>query len=130
MESESPQTTLIRQLEERLLKPEVRKSARDVADLLADELIEFGSSGGVYNKQQTIEGLQQESRSRWSLRDFKTSVLAPDVVLATYRAARHGPSGERSVDSLRSSIWKLIGGRWQMVFHQGTSARESYPNMT
>ena len=21
---------------------------------------------------------------------------------------------------LRSSIWKLIDGRWQMVFHQGT----------
>ena len=100
MESESPQTTLIRQLEERLLKPEVRKSARDVADLLADELIEFGSSGGVYNKQQTIEGLQQESRSRWSLRDFKTSVLAPDVVLATYRAARHGRSWEQPIDSL------------------------------
>ena len=35
----------LRRLEERLLQPEVRQSAEAVADLLADDFIEFGSSG-------------------------------------------------------------------------------------
>ena len=35
-------------LEEDLLKPEVRKSADRVGRLLADEFIEFGSSGRVF----------------------------------------------------------------------------------
>ena len=47
----------LRRLEERLLQPEVRQSAEAVADLLADDFIEFGSSGQVFNKQQIIEGL-------------------------------------------------------------------------
>ncbi|WP_442949931.1 DUF4440 domain-containing protein [Nostoc sp.] len=42
-------------MEERLLQPDVRKSAKDIIDLLADEFIEFVSSGRVFNKQQIIE---------------------------------------------------------------------------
>jgi hypothetical protein len=44
MAAESPQANLIRQLEERLLRPEVRVSADQVGDLLADDFIEFGTS--------------------------------------------------------------------------------------
>jgi hypothetical protein len=50
----------------------------------------------------------------------RTSVLAPGVVLATYRLAWSEGGYEAPKQSLRSSIWKLIEGRWQMVFHQGT----------
>lgn len=125
MELESSQAAVVRQLEERLLQPEVRKSARDVAHLLADEFIEIGSSGGVFDKQQIIESLQNEPVIHRSFMDFKTSILAPDVILAIYRAIRHGAPGERPTISLRSSVWKLINGRWQMIFHQGTLTRES-----
>ena len=41
-----PETVaLIRRLEEALLVPEVRKSAAQIAALLADEFVEIGSSG-------------------------------------------------------------------------------------
>jgi hypothetical protein len=64
--------------------------------------------------------LRQEPPAQCFLTHFKTLVLAPGVVLVTYRAGRqHG-----SEASLRSSIWKRIDGRWQMLFHQGTVARE------
>jgi hypothetical protein len=122
MDAELSVEQLIRQLEERLLQPEIRKSADEVAPLLAEEFTEFGSSGRVFNKQQIIQSLQGESPVARSLTDFKTLVLAPGVVLATYRAIRHGPSEEQSTSSLRSSIWKWIDGRWQMIFHQGTPA--------
>jgi hypothetical protein len=115
---------LLRRLEEQLLKPEVRHSADRVGDLLSDDFVEFGSSGGVFNKQQVIEALVQEGMpdhsSRLSLVDFVARCLAPDVVLVTYRTIQEGGPGTRQESRLRSSIWKLIEGRWQMVFHQGT----------
>jgi hypothetical protein len=120
------ETTLLLHLEEELLKPEVRRSANQVGHLLADEFIEFGSSGRVFDKRQIIEALQHETpypTIRISLVDFTARRLAADVVLVTYRAIQQsGPEvPERS--RLRSSIWKLIEGRWQMVFHQGTPSR-------
>jgi hypothetical protein len=120
----STNVQLIRSLEERLLQPEVRRSAKEVAALLADNFIEVGSSGRVFNKQQMIEGLQQEPPIQRSLLEFKVSALAPDVILATYQAVRHSGSNEAPTYSRRSSIWKWMEGRWQMVFHQGTLIKE------
>jgi len=54
---------LIRHLEEELLRPEIRRSADQVSRLLADEFIEFGSSGAIYDKCRIIEALQQEAPS-------------------------------------------------------------------
>jgi hypothetical protein len=42
----------------------------------------------------------------------------------TYRVIRQGTADEPPIYSLRSSIWKLIDDRWQMVFHQGTLTQE------
>jgi hypothetical protein len=112
------------QLEERLLQPNVRKSAEEVSELLASEFIEFGSSGRIFDKEQIIASLQMEPTVRRSLVDFRTCILAPAVVLVTYRAVRQGTSDEQPIYSLRSSIWKLIDGRWQMLFHQGTLSQE------
>jgi len=109
----------LRALEEDLLKPEVRKSADRVSRLLADEFIEFGSSGRVFNKAQIIEALEQEpcdATYRITLVDFTVRRLAPDVMLVTYSTTIQ----DRSESRLQSSIWKLISGHWQMVFHQGT----------
>ena len=55
-----------------------------------------------------------------SLTHFKTMVLASDVVLVTYRAVCKRGSEASPEASLRSSIWKRINRRWQMLFHQGT----------
>jgi hypothetical protein len=114
----------LRKLEEQLLQSEVRKSA-DIEVLLANEFVEFGSSGRIFDKQQTIARLRAESAVHRALVDFKALQLAPGVVLATYRAIRHGVPGEQSTYSLRSSVWKLIDGRWQMVFHQGTLSNKA-----
>jgi hypothetical protein len=115
---------LLRSLEEQLLKPEVRASPDEVGYLLADEFIEFGSSGRVYDKRQISEALQQETpdpTTRISLVDFVARRLAFEVILVTYRTIRP----DRPESRLRSSIWKLIEGRWQMVFHQGTPSKIS-----
>ena len=71
----------VRRLEERLLQPEVRQSAAEVATLLAPAFMEFGSSGRIFTKSQIIEALQGEEPVRRALEEFKTSLLAPGVVL-------------------------------------------------
>ncbi|MEH2058780.1 MAG: nuclear transport factor 2 family protein [Nostoc sp.] len=60
MKADYLEELLFREFEERLLQPNVRKSAKDIIDLLADEFIEFGSSGRVFDKQQIIKSLQNE----------------------------------------------------------------------
>jgi len=123
MEEEYPQEDLFRRLEERLLQPDVRKSAEDLDELLADDFMEIGSSG-IYNKRQIIESLKDEPPTKRSLSDFKAFTLAPNVILVTYRLIQHSPSDRLPVYSIRSSIWKFLDSRWQMVFHQGTLVRE------
>ncbi|MEI1375770.1 nuclear transport factor 2 family protein [Nostoc sp. UHCC 0926] len=127
MKADYLEESLLCEFEECLLQSDVRKSAKDVMDLLADEFIEFGSSGRVFDKQQIINSLQNEpieSLTQRSITEFKTLVLATGVVLVTYRIVRQ-ISGEQPVHSLRSSIWKLNNDRWKMIFHQGTLVRES-----
>jgi hypothetical protein len=125
METERSQPELLRQLEERLLQPEGRRSAQDVADLLADEFVEIGSSGRVFNKQQILESLQHEEPTQRSMTEFRSTLLAPGVILTTYRVVRLNRSDAPPLSSLRSSIWRLQDGRWKMVFHQGTPAADS-----
>jgi hypothetical protein len=123
MATEPPEADLLRRLEEQLLRPEVRTSAEQVGRLLADDFIEFGSSGHAYDKPQIIEALRQEVPDptiRISLTEFVARRLAPEVILVTYRTTQRGGPEVPERSRLRSSIWRMVEGRWQMAFHQGT----------
>jgi hypothetical protein len=121
MEIEESIKRELQSLEEQLLQPETRQASNNVAALLADDFIEIGSSGRIFNKKEVIKGLQNEGEVRWILSAFKARCLASGIVLVTYRAARQDDPAKSPIHSLRSSIWKSTEGRWQMVFHQGTS---------
>ena len=99
-----------------LLQPEIRGSSA-VSRLLADDFMEFGSSGRVFTKADIIALLQTESPIKLQASQFETRMLAANVVLLTYRVRR---ISEPPVLSLRSSLWEKRGETWQMVFHQGT----------
>ncbi|WP_407314119.1 DUF4440 domain-containing protein [Desulfosporosinus sp. SB140] len=111
-------------LEDRLLQPEIRGSREEILRLLAYDFVEFGSSGGTFDKLQVVEELPHSPAVPVIIEDFRVKVLALDVVLATYRAVKPNESRGEMRNSLRSSIWKFLDGRWQMVFHQGTRAME------
>jgi hypothetical protein len=110
----------IRRLEEYLLKPEVRSSPDKLDELLADDFVEFGASGRIYDKQQVITGLLRENNRRLALSDFTAKSLGNQVILATYRLVDAMDGLGEPTCSLRSSLWRLADGRWQVVFHQGT----------
>jgi len=101
-------------LEERLLKVEVRENKDKLAEILADDFVEIGSSGQMFSKDECLEfGV---SKAVMVMDNFEIEILAENVVLATY-FVENRTSGK---NSLRSSIWKFIDNRWQMLFHQGT----------
>ena len=86
-------------------------------DLLADEFVEIGSSGRIFDKRKIMEELAGERlQEKILIRDFEARGLAGDLALVTYKSSCGGRQ------ALRSSIWKRTEGRWQMVFHQGTPA--------
>ncbi|CAM2070104.1 DUF4440 domain-containing protein [Sulfidibacter corallicola] len=118
-------TAEIRKLEESHLVSEVRGSAARLGALLAEDFVEFGSSGRVWQRAEIIDDVVSEEEEPGVARfisDFIAKRLAENVVLTTYRCTRRSPSGEVRV-SLRSSVWRKSGeGSWQMCFHQGTMA--------
>ena len=99
---------LLCELENQLLQPEVRQSLSDIDRLLADEFVEFGSSGTVCRKPQCARGM---SPIRMSLSRFDAKLLASGVALTTYHMVKHDEPSPHMKHSLRSSIWKLMVAR-------------------
>jgi len=104
-------------LEEKLLKPDIRTSPKELDQLLADDFFEFGTSGKIFTKEDCVGCGNGLTVRKMTLSDFQINVLAPDVTHTTYRIFDE----TRNLHTLRSSIWKFIDGRWQMFFHQGTT---------
>jgi hypothetical protein len=115
-------------LERALLDPEVRRSTEKVSAMLADEFVEFASSGVAYDKARILGVLQDEALAddpvTRSLVHFEAVQLAEDVALTRYRLLGQRSRQEQPTQSLRCSVWKRLDGRWQMTFHQGTLAKE------
>ena len=105
----------LEEAERSLLDPEVRGDPRALDELIADDFIEVGSSGRIYDKETLIEMVTGEEHAPVLIRDFKIRELAPEVVLVTYRTV-----GQAGRAALRSSIWVRSDTRWRIVFHQGT----------
>jgi hypothetical protein len=104
----------IKELEERHTGLEVRKSREELDKILADDFFEIGSSGYMFDKKECLES--GVVLTEMSLHNHEIYPLSSDVVLSTYFVV----DKTRNRNTLRSSIWKLIDGRWQLYFHQGT----------
>jgi hypothetical protein len=109
----------LRPLEESLLSQVVRRDAARVSHLLADEFREFGASGRIFSKAEIIELLQFEPPQALTMREYTCKSITEDLALVTYRTIR-AAEGHAPVEAIRSSLWIMRHGRWQMLFHQGT----------
>lgn len=111
----------LRGLEQSLLDPAVRRNRARLMELLAEDFLEFGSSGRVWTRKTIVELLAKETAFvRPEIEEFQCSLLAPELVLVTYRTVRTDEETGERLASLRSSIWRRSGGEWRMRFHQGT----------
>jgi hypothetical protein len=116
METPASLAAQLENLERELHDPNIRRSPR-VEELLAEDFVEFGRSGRIYNKAQILQALSSESAEHITSAEYKVNSLAPGVALVTYKS--HRPAREE-VYTLRSSIWRRHGSTWKMIFHQGT----------
>jgi len=94
-------------------------NAENLNQLFSDSFMEVGSSGKIFNKEQTLYALASESIPQTDLFEFSLLNLEGDTFLLRYKASRF--AGGKTTLSYRSSIWQYKNGKWQILFHQGTN---------
>jgi hypothetical protein len=119
----------LRSLEQALLDPLVRRDRQQVSALLADDFLEFGSSGRVWTRAEILDLLGTEGYQPPLMQDFACHWIAEGAVLVTYKAVRvvtasDGPTSGRRSETLRSSLWIRENEGWRVRFHQGTRVPE------
>ncbi len=116
MSTQSALAATLKGLEDALLEPDMRASRERVSELLADDFLEIGASGRVFNKEQILLDLSVEdpSGAKMTIVDFQLRVLSESLAQVVYRIAEN--------NTLRSSIWRQGPTGWRILFHQGTNA--------
>jgi hypothetical protein len=104
-------------LEESMWKPETRFDHDCMNQTLHPDFFEFGRSGRVYKREETLAAPMQEIPAVFPLKNFAAHPISDDVVLITY--VSEVAYEEREVGN-RSSIWVKVDGKWKLRFHQGT----------
>lgn len=110
---------LIYKLETDLLKPDIRASVEKLNELIADDFIEYGSSGLIYSKKIILERLPKGNSPAYTLFDFDLVVLSENIVQTRFKTDRVDLDGTKTT-SLRTSLRRKTSDKWQMFFHQGT----------
>lgn len=113
--------TQLRELECELHRPEVRRDAARLRELLHEAFVEIGRSGRLYDREEIVELLLHETApGEVRSQDFAVIEIADGVALLTYRLARLDDRGQLTRHSLRSSLWQRTDAGWRLRFHQGT----------
>lgn len=117
-----PSLPEIVELEEALHRPEVRRCQETLKNLLAEDFMEIGASGAIYDQTAIIELLTREAAPPEDVlqpTNYSLKVISDGAMLLTYETElTHADGFRRRV--ARSSIWVRNGAKWQMLFHQGT----------
>jgi len=112
---------LLLKYEKDLLDPDFCKDINNLNSCIAEDFMEYGQSGTVYRRDEMISFLLLPTRDRSvSIHDFTIKCLSKHVAAAHYTAIR---KGEKTLSSLRTSIWIKEDDRWKLYFHQGTEIR-------
>lgn len=123
----NPLLQKLQALEVELHHPGVRCSCERLNQLLHPQFHEVGRSGRAYNRETIVNFLsKQETQPAVVSEEFSVAELGPGVALLTYRSA-HLENGNILVNhTLRSSVWVLTDAGWQLRYHQGTAAAETW----
>ena len=107
----------LRELEESLWRSETRFDRKYMDSVLSPDFFEFGRSGRIYRREDTLSAPAQDIKVRLPLRDFKVHPITENVLLVTY--VTEAFADELEVGN-RSSIWVKTSKGWRLRFHQGT----------
>ena len=105
----------IQTFEETLLSEAIRKSKSQLSTLLADDFLEHGASGNLYDKKSVLKSLPETEHQEMTIENFQIITESDETVVCAYQLLI-----EDKLHSNRSSVWVKSGDGWQMRFHQGT----------
>lgn len=95
-----------------------RRDPARLGALLAADFREVGASGTVYTRAEVVAVVAADSPAEddeIAVTDLRGRLLAPGLVMVTYRAESAGRHTHRT------SLWRRAEtGRWEMFHHQGT----------
>jgi hypothetical protein len=115
----------LQELEELLLKPEVRHDAAALSKLLAPDFHEVGASGRQYSRDDIMAALPAETAPEgYAISDFVATELDINVAMVTYRLETRSTGENTPRRTIRTSLWRLSDDGWQIFFHQGTPAAD------
>ena len=113
-QEEDGDVALVIEQELALLQPGVRSSPEAVRGLLHESFREFGASGRIWGRDETVAALADSPGPGAEAEDLRSVRIGNDVILLTYVARR--PDRR----SLRNSLWVRGPNGWRLFFHQGT----------
>lgn len=118
MELSNQDRAALERLEEELWREETRFDRKRMTEIIAPDFLEFGRSGRIYRREDSLAAPRQPIDAVLPLPDFEARLLHADVAQVTYNSAvTYGGVVQRA---RRSSIWSRIPGGWILRFHQGT----------
>jgi hypothetical protein len=118
MEPSRADRDLLERLEEELWREETRFDRRRMEELLAPDFFEFGRSGRIYQRAETLAVPRQPIAAVIPLPNFSVRLIAPDVAQVTYDSELLDAGVVQR--GHRSSLWTRSARGWQLRFHQGT----------
>ncbi|MTJ08288.1 DUF4440 domain-containing protein [Anabaena sp. UHCC 0204] len=118
MEICSADREILERLEEELWRKETRFNMQRMNELIANDFFEFGRSGKVSQRQDTLAVAPQTIDAVFPLPEFHVRLLNENIAQVTYNS-------EIAYDGIveyarRSSIWSRTTTGWILRFHQGT----------
>lgn len=119
IEISDEEVNVLRTLEEDLWRRETRFDNQYMERVFAEDFFEFGRSGRIYTRRESLSHEPQDINAILPLTNFEIRLLTPDVAQVTYES--RVISGGVETRGNRSSIWTRSGGTWVLRFHQGTA---------
>lgn len=108
----------LERLEEDLWREETRFDVAYMEQVLADDFVEFGRSGRIYQRSEALAVSKQPIDAVLPLPDLEIRLLGEDIAQVIYNShvTYHGVVQKAH----RSSIWSRTVKGWVLRFHQGT----------
>jgi len=119
-------STLLQQMEQSLLLPEVRCNRQTLETILAEDFREITPAGLVRDRSSTIARvLSEHDGNTITMTDFCITILTIDhhgnnVAMTSYISTHSASSGKPVRRARRTSIWLHCNNTWRMRFHQAT----------
>ncbi|MBY4129443.1 DUF4440 domain-containing protein [Rhodococcus fascians] len=112
-----PDLATVLALERDLQTPECRRNRGRLVSLLADDFVEVGASGAVWDKASILDLLGREDSVEIEVLELSGRTITTDCIVAQWTSLRQG------VRARRTSLWRRIESGWELVHHQGTPLR-------